>query len=186
VLAPGYNPGGTPNPDGVYVIRPVDNLTIRNTRVNGTLIILAHGKTVTIDGPVLFQNTRADYPALIIDANLVIQFTRSTTGLSESTTGVNFNPPGAPYQGVADGDLSDTYPAEMDGLVHVAGSLTVSKPFLVRGAVIAEGSGGDAVRMDLGSMQVIYDSTLYSSPPQFYSTSVPMVPQTGSVVQFVQ
>jgi hypothetical protein len=186
VLTPGCNPWGTPNPDGVYVVKPGDNLTIRNTRVNGTLVILAHGRTVTIDGPVLFQNTRADYPALIVDGDLYIKFTRAASGLSESSAGVKFTPGGAPYHGVTDADMSDTYPSEIDGLVHVTGFLTVSRPFLVRGAVIAEGSGGDAVRLDTGSMQVVYDSTLYTSPPQFYTTSVPMVPLAGSVVQVVQ
>jgi hypothetical protein len=186
VLSPGVNPWGTPNPDGVYVVRSGDNLTIRNTRVNGTLVVLAHGKTVTIDGPVLFQNTRADYPALIVDGDLVIQYSRSASGLSESAAGVNFNPPGAPYQGVSDADTSDTYPAEMDGLVHVTGTLFVSKPYLVRGAVIAENPGGEAMRLDTGSMQVVYDPSLYTSPPQFYTTSVPMVPLAGSVVQVVQ
>ena len=179
VLGPGYNPWGTANADGVYVIRPNADLLISNTRVYGTLVIINSGHQVILDSKVFFQKYRSDYPALIIVGDCTMQFTSPNNSLSEASTGTNFNPVGVPYNGITDNDLTDTYPSEIDGLVHITGQLTVSQPCLIRGALICS-STTSSLTLTASQMQVIYDPTLYTNPPQYYTTQVQMTPQTGT------
>ena len=50
VLGPGYSSFGTADPNGLYVINTSNaNLTIRNCRIYGTLVVLAGSGTVTVD-----------------------------------------------------------------------------------------------------------------------------------------
>ncbi len=93
VLAPGYNPYGQMNTDGVYFMDAGSTaVNIQNVRVNGTLIIRTTGG-VTIGGPVLLEHSRADFPALIVIGDLTVNYNSGPNNLSES--GHNFNPPGA-------------------------------------------------------------------------------------------
>ena len=188
VLAPGYNPWGATNADGVYVIRTTGNLTIKNTRICGTLVVICPGHTVTLEGQVLLQPARSDYPALIVNGNLVLKYSSTGTTLSESTQNTNYNPAGAPYQGVADSDTADQYPCEIQGLVHVIGTLDFADDSLVRGAVICESAASSDAVQSHDSAEIVYDPRLYSNSayiPQGYTTAVPMVPQAGSWQQCV-
>jgi hypothetical protein len=160
-------------------------MTIRNTRLNGTLVILCPGKKVTIDNQVLLQPSRSDYPVLIVQGDLVLQYTTTGTPLSEAARGYNYNPPGAPYQGIADTDQADQYPSEIQGLVHVTGTLDVKHDGLVRGAVIGESTAlTDAARYEENNTMV-YTPSLFTNPPQGYTTGVKMQPQSGSWKQVV-
>lgn len=184
VLTPTLNPWGAGNADGVYVITTSQDLMIKRTRINGTLVVVAPGRTVTIDQGVLIQPARSDYPALIVDGNLVLQ-SDSTAGLSESSAGVNFNPAGAPYQGATDSDMTDTYPCEIGGLVHVKGTVTLDQNSLVRGMIICEsGALADAVYVR-GNASVVYTASLATSPPMGYTKSVTMAVEAGSYKQVV-
>jgi hypothetical protein len=181
-IGPGYNPWGSANPDGVYVIVMSGNMTLKNFRCLGTLVVVGAGKTLTLDSAVVLQNYRADYPALITDADLVLQYSGS---LSESTAGVNLNPAGVPYQGVTDSDTTDTYTCEIVGLIHTRGALTLNSSPRVRGVIIAESTAGsDAVDVG-GTPQITYDPTLWASPPMGYMKSVTMSFQPGSWRQVV-
>ena len=96
------------------------DVTIKRTRIWGTLIIrVGSGNKVLFDDPNLIQNYRSDYPSLIIDGAAEFAMKSSSTNLSESSAGVNFNPAGSPYLGAWDADTSDTYPTEVWGLVHI-------------------------------------------------------------------
>lgn len=186
VLTPTLNPYGDVNADGVYVIRTSSNLTIRQCRVYGTLVIFASGKKVTIDQANLFQPARPDFPAIIIVGDCALDYT-SSTALTEVGAASNLNPTGAPYLGVADSDQTDSYPNEIQGLLHVTGQLICSSPGIVRGAIICESSASSsAVDINAVGMRVIYDNTLYTSPPQFYTTSVPMRSLAGSYKPITQ
>jgi hypothetical protein len=188
VLAPGYNPWGATNADGVYVVRTTSDLTIKNTRICGTLVVICPGHKVTLDGRVLLQPARSDFPALIVNGNLALNYSSTSTTLSESDQSTNYNPAGAPYLGVADSDTADQYPSEIQGLVHVTGTLDFSKDSLVRGVVICESAASsDAVECH-DSAEIVYDSRLYLNSdyiPQGYTTAVPMVPKAGSWQQGV-
>jgi hypothetical protein len=184
LLSPGQNPWGATNPEGVYVIRTNSDLTISNSRIYGTLVVLCSGHKVTMQNQVLFQPVRADYPTLIVDGNAVFQYSSQGTVLSEATTGVNFNPPGTPYNGQSDSDLSDTYPSEIQGLVHVTGTVQLNNTALIRGLLLCQSTlASDAVVCQ--DSQVIYTPSLYTFPPQGYTTAVNMILQSGSLQQVV-
>lgn len=185
VLGPGVNSlGGSVNPDGVYVINATGDITIQKLRVLGTLVIINTGHKVTISGPVFMQPARSDYPALLVKGQLVLQYD-STTTLSEASAGFNFNPIGAAYQGATDSDTADTYPCEIQGLVHSTDQSLMLNNALIRGAFICESNASsDAVRLN-GNAAVIYDPTLYSNPPMGYTTSVTMKILAGSWQQSV-
>jgi hypothetical protein len=179
VLSPASNPWGVPNPDGVYVINTTADTTIQNSRIVGTLVINCPGKKVTIQNTVLMQAGRPDYPVLIVNGNAVFNYNSSGVFLSETSLATNFNPPGTPYLGADDSDQLDQYPSEIQGLVHVTGTLTCTNTPLVRGLVLVESSAStDAVDLS-GTVEIVYDSKLYTDPPEGYYTPE-MSPQGGT------
>jgi hypothetical protein len=178
VLSPGSNPWGATNPDGVYVIRTNDDLTIRNSRIYGTLVILcAAGKKVRLDNSLLIHPYRTDYPSLLIQGDADFAFS-STPGLLELISLTNFNPAGTPYDGDSDLDFLDAFPSEIRGLVHIRGELHTSGNGKIRGAVLCE-SASEEARFE-GSNEIIYDRSLSDLPPQGYAARVPMLPQPGT------
>jgi hypothetical protein len=185
LLAPGVNTvGGGLNSDGVYYISAPAGITISNCRINGTLVIDAPGQTVTISGSVFMAPARSDYPVLIVNGKLTMQ-ADSTVPLSEATQGFNFNPAGAAYQSNTDADTTDTYPSEIDGLIHSNDKTIVQGNQLIRGTLLCESNDGtQAVYLD-SSPQLIYDATLYTNPPMGYTTSVTMKVAPGGWKQTV-
>ncbi len=164
VLSPACNPWGRPALNGVYLLNLSSNATIRNMRIVGTLVVRGNGKTLSIDQNVLIESARSDYPALIVDGNVDLNVDSAGT-LSEAARGVNFNPPGTAWQGVADDDQRDSYPSEIRGLVHVRGTLRLRGTTLVRGAVICESSASVE-----GNTRIVADPTLSAQPPKGYTT----------------
>lgn len=185
VLTPTRNPWGTPDADGLYVINLSSDLTIRNTRLQGTLVIRGSGRRVTIEEAVFFEPARADYPVIITDAELLIRHNSAGLNLSEASLGTNFNPANAPYLGETDNDQSDTYPNEIRGVVHTRDVLEIESNPLIRGLVIVEAKdSSEAVDVD-GNLTIIYDPALFASPPVGYTKSVEMVFKPGSWTQVV-
>ena len=165
VLGPGCNPFGAPDPNGLYVINTGGhNLTLRNCRVCGTLVVLAGGLNVTIADSVLLQNCRPDSPTLLVDGYVMMGPTSATTELSEAACGVNFNPVGAPYNGVTDSDTTDVYVNEIQGLVHVKGGITLQNTARIVGVLICEGQVTGS-----GDNTIIYNPALYAIPPEGYT-----------------
>ncbi len=184
VLAPGVNTiGGGLNADGLYYISTSSDLAISNCRINGTLVIDCPGKTVTISSTVFMSPARPDYPVLIVNGMLTIQTTGAA--LSEVTNSTNFNPAGAPYQGVADSDMLDTYPGEIQGLVHCTDKLTITGSSIIRGAVICESTDGTQAVYTDNTPQIIYDPTLFTNPPMGYTSGINMKVVPGSWRQTV-
>lgn len=141
LLGPGYNPWGATNASGLYYMDATGkSITIKASRILGTLVIECSGKTVTIDTEVLMEPARADYPTLIVNGNVVMKHTSATTLLSEARSGVNFNPAAVPYRGSSDSFANDVYPNEIRGLVHVTGTLQIDEASRVVGAVVCEGA----------------------------------------------
>jgi Tfp pilus assembly protein PilX len=185
VLSPGKNPWGALNNDGVYVIRANSDLTIKNSRIHGTLVVICPGRKVTVDNNVLIHPYRADYPALIIDGNAVFQHD-SSTKLSEVATATNFNPVGAPFEGSEDADTADEYPSEVRGLVHVTGTVQLMNTAMIRGCLLCSPANTtDALVCD-GTNEIVYNSALYANPPQGYTSAVKMLVQPGTWRQLVE
>lgn len=170
VLSSASNPWGEANSDGIYYVHLVqDNLRITNSRIYGTLVVKCNpGRKVIIGGPAaaaLLHNYREDHPVLVVQGDLELELASDTVNLTESGAGVNFNPPGTPYSGQMDTDQADSYPNEIQGLVHVTGNLTIKSTSRVRGVVICEGKATIE-----GTNEIIYDSSMSQNPPSGYSS----------------
>lgn len=171
VLTPTLNEyGGGLDPEGIYYVNTKSqDLTIKNSRIHGTLVLDATGKKVTVDGCVLLHNYRPERPVLIVKGDLELIYDSTSSGetvfLDEASCGHNFNPPGAAYDGQADDDLADRYPSEIRGLVHCTGNVTFKDTARVRGVILCEG----AVTVD-GYASVIHDPLIPRYPPPGYAT----------------
>jgi hypothetical protein len=165
VLAPGCNPWGATDPNGLYIINTAGgDLVIKNSRIYGTLIVELGSGTLTLDGAILLHNYRSNFPVLIVEGNVVIKCTSADTMLSESTADTNFNPVGAPYEGVWDSDSTDSYPNEIRGLVHIVGSLKLQQTARIVGAVICDGP----VYAEENNT-IVHSPGLYAIPPDGYT-----------------
>lgn len=180
VLGPGVNPWGSPNANGAYRITSSSDLTIRNMRLHGTLIIRAPGRTVTIEGTVLMQPYRSDYPTLMIDAARVELNFDSRARLSEYALTVNFNPSTLPYLGASDGDSIDLYPSEIQGLIHVVGDVRIRGPARTRGVLFCSGT----LEIEAAA-HLICDARFLASPPAGYTEAGPMRADPGSWTRVV-
>jgi len=181
VLAPGCNPWGPTDPNGLYVLDTGGNaLTIRNTRIHGTLIIRAPNKTVTLEGAMHCQNHQSYFPVLLVEGNLVIKCNSADAVLSEAVNATNYNPIGAPYGGAYDTDASDTYPNEIRGLIHAKGTLTLQQTARIVGTIVCEG----AITCD-GTNTIVHDPGLSACPPNGYRYVDGMAISPGSWKQVV-
>lgn len=178
VLAPGVNEyGGGLNPDGVYFIDTGgSSMIIRDARVYGTLVIESGSGDVTLEGEILMQNYRADYPVLIVKGDLDLHC--SSKGpylkrfLDEDHEGHNYNPAGAPYQDETDLDKLDAYPSEIRGLIHVTGRLQIENTPRVVGTIICHQD-----TLVSGLAEIVFDPAI---APVGYGTPGPMQPVPGS------
>jgi hypothetical protein len=181
VLGPGCNPWGTADPNGLYYIDTGGNdLTIQNCRIYGSLVVRTGAGTLYVNNAAFFHPCRSDLPVLLVEGNLDLNFQSSSTTLSESADGANYNPFGASYEGQWDDDQTDEYPSEIQGLIHIVGSLIVSQTAQVRGVVICDGP----VAFE-GSNTVVHDPNLYAAPPEGYTYVSAMRVSPGSWRQVV-
>jgi len=181
VLTPTYNPWGLADPNGLYFLNTGGNdLLLRNARIHGTLIIRAIGRTVTLDDAVFLQNYRSDLPTLLVEGNLHVITHSVEESLSESVNRTNYNPAGAPYEGVYDSDTVDTYPNEIHGLIHLVGDLTLGQTARVVGTILCNGTITCA-----GTNTIVHDPTFYASPPEGYTSVEGMRVAPGSWRQVV-
>ncbi|MBN1508569.1 MAG: hypothetical protein JW955_17095, partial [Sedimentisphaerales bacterium] len=156
------------------------DLTLKKCRIWGTLVVLAGARTVTVDEPVFMHNYRSDFPTLLVSGNLVIKNTSATTECKESTCAENLNPAVVPYGGAWDSDVADSYPNEIQGLVHVDGTLKLEQTARIVGAVICNG----AVTVD-GTNTIGYTPSLFACPPNGYTYVESMKVSSGSWKQVV-
>lgn len=168
VVTPSVNPWGTPNADGIYYINAATGMSIKSSRIWGTLIVkVPAGKKLLLDTTVFMHPYRAEYPTLIVDGDLEIGLTSATVNLSEAVTNVNYNAAGAQYLDSTDVDKVDSYPNEVQGLIYVKGNLTLSATSQVRGVIIVDGN----VTVN-GSVQLIHDPGIYENPPMGFVSYV--------------
>ena len=180
VLSPSLNPFGAANPYGIYVIRSTNDVTLKLTRIYGTLVVICPGRRLTIDNNVLLEPYRSDCPALVVVGDAHIQFASGNNSFREIDAGISLNPPGAPYNGVANTNISETFPSEIRGLVHVTGAILYRASATVRGAILSNSTAGaDAFDVD-DTTTITYTPGLYTSPPCWYTTAVPMVIDRGT------
>ncbi len=176
VLSPASNPyGTTTNPEGIYVVDcEGSNLTIRNTRIVGTLVVLNPGTSSYAGWSIRWDPAVPNYPALLVDGNFSLA--HSGSDLSEETHSTNFNPVGTAYGGEEDGDSSDTYPSDIRGLVFINGTFknTLGGGNPINGGLIAQ-------EMTIHTtFTVDYRSTFKDYPPPGFASGNPMRISPGS------
>lgn len=176
VLSAASNPFGTGQPGGLYIIDCQNQtIEIRNCRIVGTLLLLNPGVSSRVTGAILWDQSVAGFPALLVDGDLLMNLT--TSALDEATLSTNFNPAGTAYQEETDSDTADSYPTAINGGIYVAGDLTVSSTVTapVTGTVIAT---GDILAQSSGTFQ--FDATSFASPPPGFAAGNPMLIVPGS------
>ena len=166
VLGPQCNPWGMGSPDGVYYMDTLGNdLTIRYSRVCGTLIIRTGGKKVVLEDAGLYEAYRSDYPVLIVDGDLEIKLKSTYMLMMEMYLRTNYNPPSCPYHGHADYDIMDMYPTRIHGLIYVTGTVLFKDSPQITGTVITR----DRATFD-DFAELTYDPDLAENPPPGFRT----------------
>lgn len=171
VISPKLNPFGTAtNVEGIYVIDCQNQqLTIMNTRVLGTLVLVNSSASTFIDESQYWSPAVLNYPTLLVEGNVTFRYTQSD--LDEDDRGTNFNPVGAPYEGNEDTDELDIYPSKIKGLVYVSGTLKfpiLTGDSLIDGSVVC---GSLDARSD-ATFQ--YRATFLNYPPPGFASGNPM------------
>lgn len=159
LIAPGLTLFGSPaNAQGIYVIDcGGDKLDVEDIRVYGTLVVL-NCTTCTIGRAVRFDPAAAGYPSLIVEGN--IEFKAANATLSESSANVNFNPPGAPWQGATNATKSNTYATGFSGIVLATNDVDITRSITVVGCLLALGDLSFAAGANLTA-----DPQLVATPP---------------------
>jgi hypothetical protein len=189
VLSAGNNRYGALNARGIYHVRvPAGaQLKIDNARAQATLLLTCEAGAQVMVGPsVLWSPPRPDLPSIVArgpDVRLSVD--SSGAGVSELAAGVSLNPPATPYEGVSDNDLADTYPAQINGIVHAVGSGSVIElgPSLrMNGLVLTDGSVvvGDSLLNLLVNASITANPTLFAQPPDGYSVGDQVAPVEGT------
>lgn len=150
LLSPTANPGGGGlDVRGLYLVECAGRtITIRSTRIVGTLILRDPGPGSRVEGSVHFEPALRGMPSLVVLGSMRIETSKDP--LAEGAVPArNFNPFGTPFPfrgGEVDEDSSDALPSRFDGLVfvrddlHLAGDVLLAGGLAVRGALRIEGS----------------------------------------------
>ena len=162
LLGPTNNPYGGPlNSEGIYVINcGGQRVTIKNCRIYGTLVLLDPANDSRIEASVVWGPVIENYPSLLVRGNMNIGL--DTASLNEGDLGINLNPFGAPYDGVTDSMIDDTYPSRLSGLYYVEGSATFTDNTNIHGLLVA---GAQISTVLSSTLTVAYDGSFAASPP---------------------
>ena len=185
LISPANNPFGLTNPNGVYVIDCLGlPLTIQDSRVVGTLVLLNPGAGTAVQGSVVWSPAVANYPSLLVRGDAAVRF--GTTALVEDASGktpdVNFNPAGTPYPHTgnnADADVLDSYASQFDGLVYVSGNLTLSGSPTIKGVIVCEGT----ISSTSAPLKLTFLNTFAKNPPPGFFPPPEMQAKAGSWAQ---
>ncbi len=179
VISSGSNPfGPTTNPQGIYVIDcQLQDFTITKSRIVGTLVLLNTGSNSEIKPEVNWEPAIPNLPALLVQGPLKIDV--GSTDLTESYT-ITLNPPGTPYLGIEDGDLDDSYPPIIKGLVYVSNDLSTANNVTIDGVMVV----GNTLN-GTGVLNLTYRQTYLDTPPPGFYTPAQMHVADGSWQQVV-
>lgn len=183
LLSPSSNPYGATNAQGIYLLQCNNQkVMIGNCRIVGTLVIVNGGNNLTFGDCVNMEPAIANYPVLMTDASTQLTIELSNS-VSESSLGVNLNPPGTPYPyggGVSNATLSDSYPAAINGLIYSQNKLTFAGRMTLTGTVISanqifvNGSSSNFLTLNYSNI------FLLSPPPGFNVGTLSMKSVPGS------
>lgn len=121
-LTPTSNPGGTPNPHGIYWLRAGGReVLIENLHLRGTLIISETGTNgVTFQKGLMVEPGPLSYPVLLVDCPWGTLRISPDPSMLETLITITPYVPGMDLLGIdmnEDGDKLDTIPSQVRGLV---------------------------------------------------------------------
>ena len=137
VVSTGTNPFSvTSNSNGIYVLDCGGNdVTISDCMIVGTLVLRNTGTVRVGSGPIQWRPARPGLPALVVDGDLILSYSRF--GLTERELNVNLNPGStADENGSTDTSMNDTYMPELRGLIFASGDVTLAGDLRINGTVI--------------------------------------------------
>ncbi len=138
VVSTATNPFGvTSNSYGIYVLDLAGaDLTISDSMIVGTLIIQNAGTVRVGNGPVQWRPAKPGMPALVVDGDIELTFSRFA--LTERELGANFNPSGTRDEnGRDDSNLNDSYLPGIRGLVFASDDITLAGDVRLDGCLLA-------------------------------------------------
>ena len=163
LLSPSSNPfsGETNYPQGIYVVDCQGrNITLRECRIVGTLVLLNAGSGTNIKDSILMEPAIPNFPALMIEGPLEMDWSY-LRNVDENDLAINLNPLGLPINGIVDAVLGGSWPGGISGLVYLTGNLHVkNQTAKVNGVVVVGGTVNAESRLSL-----TYNSTFYNTPP---------------------
>jgi len=184
VLTATHNPWGSGNAEGIYYINTAGgNINLQDFRLEGTLLIDAGSGDVMIEKSMFMESPTGEHPVLFIKGRrITIKIKSLTELLDEDDDNANYNPPGAPYQGLEDEDQADVYPNVIRGLVHVicTDKLALQETARIEGVIICEGK----FECD-GQPTIVHDPSLHAISPEGYTYISGMKISPGSYKQVV-
>ena len=171
------NPFGTSSvsPNGIYVISsPGENLVIRNSRINGTLVI-QDSAGVEFTDAISWEPSGRNFPALISKEE--IEDNTSSTILDESVIGVNLNPADTPYQGDSNTTATDRYPTVVSGAMVSSRNIELAGVASYRGPIMSD----NEIQVDCPNLSIQFPSDmLLNPPPGFYGDPPKMLINSSS------
>jgi len=169
LLSPSSNPFGDTNPDGIYVLDMNGaRLTIRNSRIHGTLVLLNPANVSQLgDGtPFAMSPANPDYPTLLVSGGQV-RINPSRFDLDERTLQRNLNPPDAPWPNVdSNTTQTDSFESTIRGLIYSDEDLFL-RDFSGTGTII----GARDVDIQLSFSLKWNDHFMRNPPPGFEGES---------------
>ena len=112
------------------------DLTISGSMIVGTLIVQNAGTVHVGSGPVQWRPAKPGLPALVVDGNVTLSFSRFA--LNERELNVNLNPSGTPDElGSTDTSMNDFYMPEIRGLIFASGDVLIEGDVVLNGTVMA-------------------------------------------------
>lgn len=178
VLAPGFSSYGAANARGIYYVDCAgSDVTVRNVRVYGTLVLLNAGPNTTVTQAVVMEAPPGQ-PALLVQGALDLNVT--TANLSELTHLTNFNPIGSGVPGGTNLLPTDTFPSGVCGVVYASGTGMLRGSTKLHGSFIAvTGVGID------DAPTVTHDPSQLDNPPDGFWDKLEVRIRPGSWEQAV-
>jgi hypothetical protein len=169
VLTETYNPYGTTNTSGIYLINcGGKGLQIRNCRIRGTLIV-TNSTGVNINQSLNWEPVVLGYPAIMSTAAVTVNM--NSTTVNENTLGVNLNPSGAPYNGSTNTTAADTYPSQITGILYSTGNITFQGTNTILGSVISQAD----IFVNGTSTTINYWEEILKNPPPGFTNTTPFL-----------
>lgn len=166
---------GAVSANGIYVIStPGEKLIIRNSRINGTIVI-QDSNGLELQDAISWEPSGRNFPALISEVG--IKDLTSVPILSESSIGVNLNPTNTPYLGTTNSNASDSYPTV------VSGAMICFRDILLDGVATHSGPimSNQVIRVDSPNLSIQFPSDMILNPPPgFFEDPPKMLINTSS------